>query len=226
MGMFKNVQHRRIILKWFCPEGCGKFNGGSDGFQLPLKSMIKFVSLSVKWEERHLSQQALWGFRMRSSTEIQGLIRVFLNKWKISIIIPMGAALQAGRALLSGWASDAQGEALWSCSLGICGPDCAYVINHFSRVWLFSIPQTVAHQAPLSMGSSRQEYWSGPPFPPPGDLPTPRIKPPLLVSCFGRRVLTTSATWEALIVKSVLNTLQDSFKCFPPLHILLLCSGL
>ena len=38
-------------------------------------------------------------------------------------------------------------------------------------------PWTVAHQAPLSMGFSRQEYWSGLPFPPPGDLPDPGIEP-------------------------------------------------
>ena len=37
----------------------------------------------------------------------------------------------------------------------------------------FVTPWTVAHQAPLSMGFSRQEYWSGLPFPPPGDLPNP-----------------------------------------------------
>ena len=41
-----------------------------------------------------------------------------------------------------------------------------------SCVWLFVTPWTVAHQAPLSMGFSRQEYWSGVPCPPPGDLPT------------------------------------------------------
>ena len=41
----------------------------------------------------------------------------------------------------------------------------------------FVIPWTVAHQAPLSKGSSRQEYWSGLPFPPPGDLPDPGIEP-------------------------------------------------
>ena len=38
-------------------------------------------------------------------------------------------------------------------------------------------PWTVAHQAPLSMGFSRQEYWSGLPFPSPGDLPDPGIEP-------------------------------------------------
>ena len=41
---------------------------------------------------------------------------------------------------------------------------------------------TVAHQAPLSMGFSRQEYWSGLPFPSPGDPPDPRIKPVSLAS--------------------------------------------
>ena len=40
-----------------------------------------------------------------------------------------------------------------------------------------STPWTVAHQAPLSMGFSRQEYWSGLPFPSPGDLPSPGREP-------------------------------------------------
>ena len=46
-----------------------------------------------------------------------------------------------------------------------------------SRVRLFATPWTVAYQAPLSMGFSRQECWSGLPFPSPGDLPDPGIKP-------------------------------------------------
>ena len=46
-----------------------------------------------------------------------------------------------------------------------------------SRVRLIAIPWTVARQAPLCMEFSRQEYWSGLPFPPPGDLPQPGIEP-------------------------------------------------
>ena len=46
-----------------------------------------------------------------------------------------------------------------------------YVLSHFSCVQLFQILWTVACQAPLSMGFSRQEYWSGLSFPSPGDLP-------------------------------------------------------
>ena len=46
-----------------------------------------------------------------------------------------------------------------------------------SRVRLFATSRTVAYQAPPSMGFSRQEYWSGVPFPSPGDLPDPGIEP-------------------------------------------------
>ncbi|CAI9165670.1 unnamed protein product [Rangifer tarandus platyrhynchus] len=50
-------------------------------------------------------------------------------------------------------------------------------VESLSHVWLFVTPWTVACQAPLFMGFSRQEHWSGLPFPPPGDLPGPGIKP-------------------------------------------------
>ena len=46
-----------------------------------------------------------------------------------------------------------------------------------NRVQLFMTPWTVGHHVPLSMGFSRQEYWSGLPFPSPGDLPNPGIEP-------------------------------------------------
>ena len=57
-----------------------------------------------------------------------------------------------------------------------------YSLKSFSRVRLFVTPWAVAYQAPPSMGFSRQEYWSGLPFPFPGDLPDPGIKPGLLHS--------------------------------------------
>ena len=49
--------------------------------------------------------------------------------------------------------------------------------SHFSHAQLFVTLWTVAHQVPLAMGFSRQEYWSELPYPPPGDLPDPGIKP-------------------------------------------------
>ena len=65
-----------------------------------------------------------------------------------------------------------------------------YKVDHFnarsmrvlSRVQLFVIPWTVAYQAPLSMGFSRQEYWSGLPFLSLGDLPNPGIETVSLAS--------------------------------------------
>ena len=71
-------------------------------------------------------------------------------------------------------------------------------VQWLSHVQFFAVPWTVVHQAPLSMELSRQEYWSGLPFPPPWDLPDPGIKTtspasPGLAGGF----FTTSGTWEA-----------------------------
>ena len=60
--------------------------------------------------------------------------------------------------------------ALWCYRERVC-------VKSLSRVQLFVTPWTVAHQAPLSMGFSRQEYCSGLPFPSPGDLPNLGIEP-------------------------------------------------
>ena len=76
----------------------------------------------------------------------------------------------------------------------------------------FVTPWTVAHQAPLSMGSPRQEYWSMGPFPPPGDLPKPGIDH---ISCIGRWVLYHWATREAHTIKyHPTNTMlgEESYK--------------
>ena len=64
---------------------------------------------------------------------------------------------------------------------------CACVLSH---VQLFATPWTVAHQTLLFMGFSRQEYWSGLPCPPAGDLPDPGIEP-ACISCTADRFFTT-----------------------------------
>ena len=65
------------------------------------------------------------------------------------------------------------------------------------HVQLFATPWTAASQAPLSMGFSRQEYWSGLPFPPPGDLPDLGIEPTSFTSIYliGRWIFNHCATW-------------------------------
>ena len=62
-------------------------------------------------------------------------------------------------------------------------------LSHFSRVQIFATLLTVPCQAPLSMGFSRREYWSGLPCPPPGDLPDPGIEPTSLT--LAGRLFTT-----------------------------------
>ena len=64
-----------------------------------------------------------------------------------------------------------------------------FVLSHFSCVQLFAALWIVAHQALLSMGFSRQEYWTGLPCPPPGNLPDLGIELTSLVSCIGMWVL-------------------------------------
>ena len=74
----------------------------------------------------------------------------------------------------------------------------ACMLSRFSRVWPFVTPWAVAHQASLSVEFSRQEFWSGLPCPPPGDLPDPGIKPESLTSpALAAGFFTNSASWEA-----------------------------
>ena len=72
------------------------------------------------------------------------------------------------------------------------------VLSCFNSVQPFVTLWTVARQAPLSMRFSRQEYWSGLPFPTPGDLPNSGIKCASLISpALADRFFTTSPIWEA-----------------------------
>ena len=70
-----------------------------------------------------------------------------------------------------------------------------------NRIWLFVTPWTVARQVPLSMGFSRQEYWSGLPFPSPGDLPNPGMEP--WSSALAARFFTIWAIREARLTATV-----------------------
>ena len=99
-----------------------------------------------------------------------------------------------------------------------------------SYVQLFATLWTVAHQIPLSMGFSRQEYWSGLLCPPQQDLPNPGIGPLSLTSpALAGGFFTTSATWGALICcnsvakscSTLCHSMDCSTLCFPVPHYLL-----
>ena len=73
------------------------------------------------------------------------------------------------------------------------------MLSHFNRAQLFATLWTVACQAPLSMGFSRQEYWSGLPGLLPGDLPNPEIEPASFCgSCTAGRLFTTELPGKPL----------------------------
>ena len=104
-----------------------------------------------------------------------------------------------------------ESSGFFKCSLSSCNKQersgevclCVCMLSRFCHVWFFVTPWTVSHQAPLSIGFSRQEYWSGLPCPTPGDLPNrglrsnlmwfESLKSPALTGWF----FTSSATWEA-----------------------------
>ena len=93
-------------------------------------------------------------------------------------------------------------------------------VKSLSRVRLFATPWTVAYQAPLSMGFSRQQYWRELPFPSPGDLPKPGIEP-------GSPALQTDTLLSEPPRKSIIYmyvyiytyTYTHSFKIFFPIMV-------
>ena len=91
----------------------------------------------------------------------------------------------------------------------------ARILSRFSHAQLCTTLWTAARQAPLSIGFSRPDYWSGLPCPPPGDLLNPGIEPTSLMSpALASGFFTTSATWEAL---RDWRTLLITLRCCQPL---------
>ena len=85
------------------------------------------------------------------------------------------------------------------------------MLSHFSPVQLFAALGTVAHQAPLPMEFSRQEYWRALPCPPPGDLPDPGIEPVSLMSpALAGGFFITSTIWKNLKDTQLLPILGNS----------------
>ena len=84
------------------------------------------------------------------------------------------------------------------------------VLSHCSHVWLFATLWTEAHQAPLSMKFSRQDYGSGLPCPPPGHLPDPGVEPEsVTLPALAGQLFTMSATWEPHFQFSSVQSLSN-----------------
>ena len=108
------------------------------------------------------------------------------------------------------------------------------VLSHFSCVWLFVTSWTVACQAPLSMGFCWEEYWSGLPCPPPGDLPDPgtELESPVLladslpVELAGKPIALTIWIFVGKVMSLLFNMLSSFVIAFLPRSKCLLISWL
>ena len=134
---------------------------------------------TVHWVTKILTRQQLTHTQARSmvTSKIDG---------RLSSSQKQGSQLTLSPGQAPSSPSNALGHRRLSQSLTVCLPSFSlsyyFSLIHFccqslSRVSLFATPCTVAHQASLSVGFSRQECWSGLPFLPPGDLPDPGIEP-------------------------------------------------
>ena len=167
------------------------------GLNFSGRIFIAFVLQSAKESSVHLSSAGIWS-KIRARWE-QGLGAgrrleqgppVTRTEWVWEAEVDMTdswvyySPLVQG-CVLSNWLGPRLSPALlgyrsrgrsycWSCSWS---RGLKVKVKSLSRVQLFVTPWTIAYQAPPSMGFSRQEYWSGLPFPSPGDLPNPGIEP-------------------------------------------------
>ena len=131
------------------------------------------VTLSVLYSKVHKNTTTCRGYtHMTRYTRHMTYVNACLHLWKFSTwrFICRGLTVHKYKNIL------AKNKNLQWLFLHACMLSC------FSRVWLFATPWTIAHQATLSMGFSRQEYWSGLLFLSPGDLPSLGIEGTSLLS--------------------------------------------
>ena len=167
--------HHRIVLQ-------GLSSQKQQHFQSKILAMVSALCW-IKMERREtgcLSELAAWGCQLptqpqscRASPRCGSRISAMGSRW----FPPCGPEWKMRS---QPWVTPTR--ELWEVSDPLSSSNWWVIWVHsgvksLSRVRLFAIPWTVAHQAPLSMGFSRQECWSGLPFPSPGDLPNPGIKP-------------------------------------------------
>ena len=168
-----------------------------------LKSRQKIVVDSGTFQEGSVNFiQSLWEFKdkpLKSTCwTCQHEVLKELSKRNLNRIRESGDKVEMGLG----------GNGLWRSRDDMC----VCMLSRSSHVQFFVTPWTVACQAPPSMGFSRQEYWSGLPFPPLRDIPDPAIEPSSSMSpTLAGRFFTTSTTWEAPEVVYTGNIFSGSF---------------
>ena len=123
----------------------------------------------TKW---HFHSEVLT-LQFRISGCVLRCVQLFSTPWTAQAPLSIGVSRQE---YWSGWVCPPPGD-LPDQGIEPRSPLCASGPSRFSHVWLFATPWIAVCQVPLSMGFSRQDYWSGLPCLPPGDLPNPGIEP-------------------------------------------------
>ena len=194
----KVVERQDFILFTVSPalgkcSGCNKFTKlFAEWMNESLPQVHAFLCLML-FLVRFVLLVSVKGYCLEYRIWFWGLSLLFVCKYPIHIMLQccLLPSFHVTELLLfvTDWPSSPHGRRI-----------CACVLSHFSHVQLLLVSLwTIVHQAPLSMGCSRQEYWSGLPCPPPGDLPDPVIEPMSLMSpALAGRLFTTSAILEAL----------------------------
>ena len=140
-------------------------------------------------KESYMTEQLNWTELKQSINSVQSLSKFwwifFLQKYAILEFIWNHKRLKITKADLV----NNQAEGIICPVFKPYYNTCIYILcmpSRFSCVWLFSTPWTVVYQTPLSVEFSRQEYWSGLPFPIPGDLPNQGSNPHLLLLLYSQ----------------------------------------
>ena len=143
-----------------------------------------------------------------SGSSVHGILQARILEWVIHSLLP-GSSPPRDQTQVSCIAG--RFFTIWAAREAHMFSYC--MLSLFSHVQLFVTSWTVARQAPLSMGFSRQEYWSGLPFPSPGDLPDPGVESlSLKSSALAGRFFTTCTTWDAHIFSYYLVPFLFSLK--------------
>ena len=125
----------------------------------------------IKWIEFWISQTWIW--IQLFTSYLYEILDLFLNLFYTSVFSPTKWGCQSATQRLC-YRIVVRHKRVYRANLFLQSCICACLLSH---VWLFVTLWTVACQAPLSMEFSRQEYWSGLPFPTPGDVPDLGIEP-------------------------------------------------
>ena len=155
--------------------------------QTLMEIIITLKTTTITKKKRKKGTTIEWPSHKTQNTVFRGsqLSVSLLLLWATATSASLGSPPNLGKA------------GLWICC-GPCGGVHACVLSCFSCVWLFVTLCTVAHQALLSMGFYRQEYWNGLPCSPPEDLLDPGIEPvSLILLALAGRSFTISTTWKA-----------------------------